>query len=1207
MKETKEKLGRISIRGWIAAAVALLSLLLFGTSSSAQAAFQGVGHFAGSTGLPSVPVEEEVQLGGLGGMAVNDTGNGGVPAGTVYAARWESVGGAVRIAMYTPKVNPTTSQLELEFALSWEVTVVEGPYGRCGPALVPATQCPPKAEAEPGKVDVDVDQATGNVYAYNATRTAGRNAIVEYTPTGSSVITRFGEIAPAGQTTAESPTLVHDPFIGSGLAVNGSGDVYIYDTSGSGSTEYNRLMKFRPKTPGVFTEYEYAGTAEDIGAGFKSEGRPPWLPVIDEAGDIFVGPNQSHVEKYDGSQPGQPPVCDFFFEKGGITALTVNQKSGTPFFFSYKTPKRVYQLGPCNESTGKFEGGIIGETVVAPERDDLYGLAFDPVAKFTPGRPSGVLYGGAPNPTPSNGVGAGEEGRTSLGYIFAPPEEIPPEVGTEAVTEVSESSARVHATINPNGSNTKFTFQYLTEAAYQEAGETFEGSAEPAEAPTGGGSLPNSTGVQGVAVTLTGLAPNTTYRYRAVATSNCSPGEPEKVCEDTGASESLHTYPAEAPGPHNGRAFELVSPAQKNGGQVLPAEPGISSCGSEGECKPGDTYDHFPMQSAPGGNAVVYEGTSFAPGTGVALGNEYIARRDPGLGWRTVNLTPTLMQKAGRGYKAFDETLSGGLLGQTGPALNPAAPPEFKNLYAQPAGNPLALAPLLTVAPPTRPASGSGSFEAKFAGASADLSRVFFEANDVLTAEVPGVAPEPVNGGPNKFNIYEWEGASETLRLVNVFPDESTEAGARIGVASTNAVSADGSRVFFSDEAGQVYVREGATTTEEIPDAGEFLSASNDGSRVLLTNGHLYDLETGTTSDLSAGTPGFQGIAGQSDDLSRVYFVDTEVLTEEVNSEDAKAVAGKPNLYAWSEEGPTTHFVGTLLASDNTGSNLAHSETWAALPSRRTAEVSPGGRYLAFLSQASLTGVDSTGPCESNHAGGFVEAPCPEVFLYDSEAGSGSQLYCASCNHSGATPLGLSSLRLIRFGDTLPQPRYLTNSGRLYFDSQDSLNQFDTNDGVEDVYEFEPEGGGGGVAPCTREGGCVTLISSGHDSFDANLLALDEGGANVFFTTRNRLNPADTDNWIDLYDAREGGGFGFETQIPQAPCQGEGCQLPAPTPAPLPPSSLNPGGEGDNVKPLKCKKGQVKKNGKCVAKHKPKKKGAKNKKRAARAGRGGAK
>ncbi len=41
---------------------------------------------------------------------------------------------------------------------------------------------------------------------------------------------------------------------------------------------------------------------------------------------------------------------------------------------------------------------------------------------------------------------------------------------------------------------------------------------------------------------------------------------------------------------------------------------------------------------------------------------------------------------------------------------------------------------------------------------------------------------------------------------------------------------------------------------------------------------------------------------------------------------------------------------------------------------------------------------------------------------------------------------------------------------------------------------------------------------------------MDESGANVFFTTRDRLVPKDRDDLVDLYDARENGGFANETE-----------------------------------------------------------------------------
>jgi len=543
---------------------------------------------------------------------------------------------------------------------------------------------------------------------------------------------------------------------------------------------------------------------------------------------------------------------------------------------------------------------------------------------------------------------------------------------------------------------------------------------------------------------------------------------------------------------------------------------------------------------------------------------------------------------------AFDEGLSEGILQQLKPVLSPLAPPGYPNLYSQPTADPLALSPLLGTEPPNRPGS---EFTLAYAGAATDLSQVFFAANDALTEEVPGIAPAASDGGAGKANLYEWERVSGQLRLVNVAPDNATtEPGASFGFAGANTISADGSRAFWSDSAGQPYVREDGEVTREISGSGKFLVAAIDGSRVLLDDGSLYDLQSEETTDLTEGKGGFQGLVGQSDDLSKIYFVDTAVLDEAPNAEGEAAEAGKYNLYSWDEG--TTRFVVQLLADDNNLGFGAGAGDWAYSPSGRTAQASPNGRYLAFLSTAPLTGYDNVGPC--TYVGGpdesFVDGPCREVFLYDT---STDELRCASCNPSGAKPLGVSTLRT-------SLQRSLTDSGRLFFDSQDSLSLSDTNEGVEDVYEFEPEG----VGSCEREGGCVSLVSAGREAVDSNLLTVDESGKNVFFTTRDQLTLKDKDELIDLYDAREDGGIPAETEVVDPECQGEACQPPASVPNDPTPGSSSFQGAGnvsgeDASKPARCAKGKVRRKGRCVARKHHKRAG--RHRRRAHHDRGGAK
>ena len=534
------------------------------------------------------------------------------------------------------------------------------------------------------------------------------------------------------------------------------------------------------------------------------------------------------------------------------------------------------------------------------------------------------------------------------------------------------------------------------------------------------------------------------------------------------------------------------------------------------------------------------------------------------------------------------------MLAQGTPDLTGTTPGEYRNLYRQSTSNPDSLVAMLTSGnsmPTCSPGVGFSDLKVTYAGASTDLSRIFLEVTDALTAESSGVC--------GQTNLYE--GFAGGLRSVNVPPGGGGSLpGAVFGSGPllksgnpnnvsqivTHAIADDGSRAFFTGADGHLYVRSDGTTTVEVPGPGNcnvatplaervcFLTASADGSSVLLSNGKIYGANgVGTayeySGDLTQGQGGFLGIAGQSEDLSHLYFVDTANLTGgEENGQGAVAEAGKPNLYSLGDE--NTHFVATLSSGD---SNQEKGD-WVAAPSIRTAEASPSGRWAAFLSVAPLTGFENLGR--------------KEVFLYDSQT---RELTCASCNPSGARPVGDAVLPI----NFLSQARYLTDAGRLFFDTGDRLVPGDTNGKVEDVYEHEPQGMGG----CSRPDGCLHLISSGRGSSDSNFLTMDETGDNVFFTTGNRLVAADKDELIDLYDARVGGGFS-ESQ-PPVECKGEACQQ-----APVPPVQPMPSSMGlpaeSNVKPGRqtgCKKGKVKRNGRCVKKRRNHK-GNKHKKREAR-------
>jgi hypothetical protein len=1106
------------------AAVGLLVAFVLLAAAPAFAAYQQVGTFGGSFTVPVPPEKfpEQDELGGVSSMAVNEDGAGGVPAGTVYAI---GSGNPLFEIWKVARFSPTG-----EFQLAWTFSK------RCGPEVPPeppATQYPACETLQQGTNfnAVAVDQATGDVYVYDPQE----GHVRVYAPDGAKLIAQFGERAAPGETTAASPEKFHGTAGSTGMTVDDSGNVYVTDVNTLDNFR-NRLMVFQPQAPGDYEHYAYAGESHDIGNHSPSlqTFHFPSLPVVDGHGDVYVaGPG--YIEEFEPSHP-TTPICTFALSDAALSAMTVDPENGEVFYYDSKT-RKVQQLHSCN-GEGKFvevEGGAFS---VSPQRGNINALVFNPALQYEPSRAAGVLYAATPDPVPGTG-GGGEPSHSALGYIFAPPVKHEPVVEAEEVSKVSSASALLGAEVNPKGANTHYYFQYLTAAAY-EANEPSERFAGASEAPVGGAPLGGgSTGVA-VSATATTLSPETEYYYRVVAISGEGTAD--------GSAMSFRTFPIQAAGLPDGRAYELVSPIEKHGGEVFPANPQISSCV---DCKPGLISTRFPHQSAPDGEGVTYDGSAFGSAGSVNL-NEYLAKRTA-TGWQTTALTPT-RQTSSSVYPesvAFDPDLDRAVVYQDLFGLTPQAPAEYANLYSQPTSDPLALSALLVEAPPDRSTGNVNRLHLTYAGASADLSRIFFSANDALTGEMPPFAPAAVDGGESKHNLYEW--SEGRLRLVNVDPgNASTTPGAAYGARSKNqvyvrddvahAVSEDGSRVFWSSEAGQVYVRENRERTVEIPDhSGEFLAAAADGSRVLLTDGHIYgDLEAQAPvqeADLSGGQGGFQGLAGQSEDLSRVYFVDTAVLDETANAQGAKAQTGRDNLYAWHEG--TRVFIATLLEADDSAGTIHAFGDWVAAPEQRSAEASPDGRWVAFLSEAELTGRGNVGSCTRtlNKKDEYEEAPgpCREVFIYDSVSG---KLACASCNPTGARPVGNSFLPSINAEEWISQPRYLSDSGRLLFDSRDSLSPADTNNGVEDVYEYEPAG----IGSCMRTGGCASLISGGSGATDSNFLAMDPSGKNVFFTTRDQLVRSDRDQLIDLYDAREGGGFATESEPAPQGCRGEACQ-----------------------------------------------------------------
>jgi hypothetical protein len=742
----------------------------------------------------------------------------------------------------------------------------------------------------------------------------------------------------------------------------------------------------------------------------------------------------------------------------------------------------------------------------------------------------------------------------------------PPAVDATWVTGVTATSASLHAEVNPEGEATTYRFEYLTEAEYRANGETFTGAER---APSfGEASLGAAETDQPALQHLVSLTPNTSYRYRIVATNSAAPagvaGEARAFTTQPTVSFGAEECPNAQLRFENGslslpdcRAYELVSPVDKNGGAIQ----------GFGRNSGGDV-----LQAAANGEAATYSSSaSFAGGQGAPAASQYIARRTEDLGWSTENITqPTLSgaypdANLGVPYQLFSTDLARGLL-LNGRRCAEGDPCPRSYSLRESAGGAL-------TASPAEP-------DLRFAGSSPDLRHVVLSTCAALT---PDATEVPSGGGgcvAAETNLYAWsEGA---LTLINLLPGESHGApGARLA-AQSGAVSADGSRVYFTElEDGALYLREAGGPTKLVPETAgggaSFQTATPDGSLAFFLKGaHLfrYGAAAETSTDLTPGG-GVEGVLGASADGAYVYFQD--------NGGAFLPPFSSAGLYLWHE--------GTITRVAP-GAEAAQSSDYP--PTTGTARVSADGAHLAFLSTARLTGYDNTDQSTGK--------PDSELFLYTAPAGGGEgTLACVSCNPTGERPLGPSSIPgAIANGDLEEdptatdsyKPRDLSTEGsRLFFDSRDQIVPQDAS-AAQDVYEWEAQGIGGCAVGSpgfsASAGGCLSLISSGASPEASTFVDASADGRDAFFLTAASLVPWADPGSVDLYDARAGGGF---PEPPKSiPCEGDACQaVPSPPEDPAP-GTLVPGQPNPPVHfpPARCPKGthRVVRHGKarCVAK-----------------------
>jgi hypothetical protein len=742
-------------------------------------------------------------------------------------------------------------------------------------------------------------------------------------------------------------------------------------------------------------------------------------------------------------------------------------------------------------------------------------------------------------------------------------------IDSTSVTEVTSVSAVFGGLVDPLGEVASYRFEYLTEAAYQlNLAEGVEGFAGAARVPTeaqGDAPIASSEEDQNVSQLVEGLQPATTYRYRLLASNPTVPAGvpgPGEVFRTEGAGSGVALV--------DGRAWEMVSPPDKHGVGLEPfgidKEGGLLQAAADG-----GAFAYIakaPIDAEPAGNRSI-------------VNQQLLARRGADGGtWTTQDIAPphevVAGPKAGElsEYKFFSADLSSALVTPEGSTpLSPYASERTPYLRNDNECEPTAseAIPATCYTPLVNPGNvvpGTkfGTLEiggqpvpltgVDFVGATPDLSHIILESHVQLTA-----AGNPGTG------VYEWSGGQ-----LQYLP---------FGAPSLvdHALSDDGSS-FFSG-GGHLFVHDFAKDeafrldlAQNVPEpavgGAEFFYASSDGSRVLFNDSQQLTTAAGggvyecrvvedacgelVLTDLSPSG----SLLGGSEDASYLYFVSGGSRVAGFNN--TEYVTGGRLEVAHYENGAWTTTAGPVL----TELSILDGHVNQAY------RISPNGRFLAFMSQASLTGFDNRDAVSG--------VPDEEVYEYDAAS---NRLVCASCNPTGARPVGIfdhateennghgrevfppplvdkaetwayqslaGSIPGLTWvsnenrGEAFDQPRYLDDSGRLYFDSPVGLVPGDAN-GKEDVYEYEPEGAGPEAARCgpasdsgvvvfkpahtfavggvtgEEPAGCVGLISSGTSSEESVFLDASESGEDVFFMTAAKLAPQDVDNALDVYDA----------------------------------------------------------------------------------------
>jgi sugar lactone lactonase YvrE len=270
------------------------------------------------------------------------------------------------------------------------------------------------------------------------------------------------------------------------------------------------------------------------------------------------------------------------------------------------------------------------------------------------------------------------------------------------------------------------------------------------------------------------------------------------------------------------------------------------------------------------------------------------------------------------------------------------------------------------------------------------------------------------------------------------------------------------------------------------------------------------------------------------------------------------------HVYATSEGSKVVDFQGVVTDEPIDHPGVVHALKQAGTHDYGDFQVSTSGDYATFATRMPLD--------ESYENRGHSE-----VYRYDV---ADHQLNCVSCAQTNSLATGDANIASNGLS--------IADDGRVFFNAEDELALRDDNH-RQDVYEWEEEGVGPDPGKCDASspnqhltGVCVSLISTGTSQFDSSLLSASADGVDVFFFTHDSLSRGDFNGPLTkIYDARSGGGI-FAIPASAKCAASDECHGPGTEEAAPPQIATKAGSPGNHPLTKPCKKGFVRRGGKCV-------------------------